>query len=240
MSGASPGSPALLGDALATFGRLSISIGALGAVTAGVLWGADRALMRAHLTGTGATVPMIVLWALVVFAETAAATSIALRHVRGEQPSTGAAFASAGVRLWAVTGASIFTAAAFTAGLAALVVPGLAALAALALALPAAVDERGGPWRAISRSVQLTRGHRLRVLVVVGGLILVTVGTIVATVTAVLRIEVAVGEQAVIVTALFASHTIAMLPAVGVAVVYEALRRIQEAPRGAELERVFE
>lgn len=69
-------------------------------------------------------------------------------------------------------------------GLLLLVVPGVLAYLILVLAAPAAVMERSGLGESLRRSVQLTRGHRGRILgvAVLAGLIAVVAGTVVTTV----------------------------------------------------------
>ncbi|BDG04580.1 hypothetical protein [Anaeromyxobacter oryzae] len=145
-----------------------------------------------------------------------------------------------------VVAIGVLSAAAVLVGSAALVVPGIAVAAALAPALPIALGEGAGPLRALARSVELTRGHRVGVAL--GQLLL-------GVVAAVLSLGVRACADAIPDGALprgAASDvvfwgvvpvlvlTALTLPFVGATVAYRALVAAKEAPTAAALEVVFE
>jgi hypothetical protein len=101
---------------------------------------------------------------LLGFVVTGALTSGVLRALEGERPTLGAMARLGLARTWRVFGATFLASLAVLLGLVALVVPGLFIASAVAVAVPVAVAEERGATDAISRSFELTKGSRLRVL----------------------------------------------------------------------------
>ncbi|HET8538604.1 MAG TPA: hypothetical protein VFL83_01905 [Anaeromyxobacter sp.] len=230
----------IVGRSVTVFGRGLAPISLLASGVTAFLWVADRAfspmLLGGALGGPAAEAVEIALWLALILFQGAAVTAIALRTIRGERAGAVRAAAIAARRLGAVVGASLLTAAAVVPGVAAFVAPGLAALASFAVAVPVAVDERGGPVRALLRSADLTRGRRLRVG---AGLVLVAVlcsACVLLLWAGLFRIAPRTSWTGF--AALLGLHALLALPAVAAAVVYEALRDAREAPE-RELERVF-
>ncbi len=79
-------------------------------------------------------------------------------------------------------GAAAVVALAVSAGLVLLAIPGAIAFAVLAFAVPVVPLERAGLGTALRRSVELSRGHRLRIFAVM--LLALVISTIVSTVVA--------------------------------------------------------
>lgn len=240
MSGAPVRAGAIVGRALSEFGRTAGWTLALAALAFGVSWAVDEGIGAAHLRRTRVDFVVVpATWLAGWAVELAAATSLALARLRGERPSAAGAIRAALRRALPVGAACALSAAAVAAGLAALVLPGLVALGALGLALPAAVDERCGPWRALARSAEVTRGCRGRVLVALGvlsvtaGALAIAVAAVCASIEELAGVEVGAFGSAIGIT------WAAALPAIGAAVAYHAVRGAREAPRAPELERVF-
>ncbi len=115
-------------------------------------------------------VASLALWAALTVVHAGAATSGALRAARGEPFGFRRSLADGVRRSPAVLAVALVTGAAVLAGTAVLLVPGAAALAMLCAAVPAAVAEAAGPFRALGRSLDLTRGDRVGVLAGVAGI----------------------------------------------------------------------
>ena len=236
MSGAPPGAVALVGRSLTEFGRMLGWLAPLAALGVLAPEGLDRALRAAHLRGPAADAAVIGTWVVLGAFQLTAATSRALSRLRGERPRLHETLRTAARRLVPVALASALCAAAVLAGLAVLVAPGVVALASVAVAPAVAAGERGGPWRAVVRSLDLTRGYRGRALAA-----LALLSAIAAIGVAVAGASLSTWNDAELVALAGIStfHLFASLPAVGTAVVYEALREAKEAPREADLARVF-
>jgi hypothetical protein len=177
---------------------------------------------------------MVVLatWALATAVQVGAATAGALRVLRGERFGFGAALAAGFTRAAAVLLVGVLTVAAALAGAAALVAPGAVALASLAAAVPAVADG-AGPFRAIARSLDLTRGHRPAVFLAV--VIVGAAASAAAWVPAVLAFDV---HPAAPLAAIFWFALFVPAPAVAAAAAYVELRERKEGR--PELARVFE
>jgi uncharacterized membrane protein len=96
--------------------------------------------------------------AIVVFA--------AFQDLRGRQVNAAESFRRGVARLFPAIIASILVGLMTGIGLLLCVVPGLIALTAMAVVLPACVVERLGPIESMSRSADLTSGHRWPILAV--------------------------------------------------------------------------
>lgn len=229
----------VVGRALTEFGRMLGWVAALSALCVLVPEALDRAFRAVRFRGLAADLAVVGsavgLWAV----QLAAATSRALSSLRGERRPWHATLGTAARRLPPIVLAVALCVAAVVAGVAVLVAPGLVALASLAVAPVAAVDERGGPLRALRRSLELTRGHRGRVLGALAVLGAVAGAGILAAWSALVILDVE-GPTVGPLAAIYAFVLFASIPAVGAAVVYETLRGAREAPRQAELARVFD
>jgi hypothetical protein len=185
------------------------------------------------------------LWAistLLGFIATGALTAGSLRGARGERARAGEMLRTGFRRIWMVLCVSIAGQLAMVLGLALLIAPGLAVAAGLWVAVPAAVTERWeGTSDALTRSWELTRGRRWKVLAV--ALLAVAVSAGAAAVVAIALDEVAAwGANAPAVAAVQeAATSIAIgFVAISAAVTYHDLRVAREGPDGAELAAVFE
>jgi hypothetical protein len=201
--------------------------------------------------GVAGQVVAWIAWTALILLELAVVTSYALRRLRREPASVVTALAEGVARLPAVAATCALSTVAIGFGLVVFLGPGLVALSSLSVALPAAVDGRGDAWASINRSVELTHGVRVRVLaaaaLLLAAWVLANVAFAVAfsyvaqplTAAAIAR-DLLVAIDVVKLAAFSGVHVLVALPAVGAAVVYEALREAKESPRPAELERVFE
>lgn len=179
---------------------------------------------------------MLTLWGLLTVIQLGAVTSGTLRAVRGEPFGFGAALGEGFRRSPAVLVASLVAGIAVFAGLAVMIAPGAVAFAALSLGVPAVVEERIGPHRALVRSLDLTRDARAGLfgsLTLISAIALVaTWGPIAATVDG--------SNELVGVAYPFLVAFFAQVPAVGCAVAYSELRDRKEGRPTAELAKVFE
>jgi hypothetical protein len=195
---------------------------------------------------SGGTVePSRALWlvsTLLGFIATGALTAGALRGIRGERARAGDMLRVGLRRLWNVLSVSIVGQLAALLGLALLIVPGLAVVAGLWVAVPAAVTERwAGTSDALSRSWELTKGRRWKVLAVALVTVVVALGTAFVASFA-LDMVAELGANAPVVAALEeAVSSIAVgFIAISAAVSYHDLREAREGFDGAELAAVFE
>ncbi len=231
---------AIVGRALSEFGRTAGWTLPLAALAFGLSWVLDEAIGVVHLRRTHVDFVVVpATWLAGWVVELAAAASVALARVRGERPSVVGAIRAASRRVVPLAAACALSAAAVLAGLAALLLPGLVALGALGLAVPIAVDERCGPWRALARSAEVSRGCRGQVALALGALSLAAgllgIGVALACAGIARALDVEVGAFGAVIGVTW----VAALPAVGAAVAYHAVRSAREAPRTPELERVF-
>ena len=96
--------------------------------------------------------------AIVVFA--------AFQDLRGRPVDAAESFRHGVARLFSVLVASVLTGLLVGVGVLLCIIPGLIALTAMAVVLPACVVERLGPIESMSRSADLTTGHRWPILAV--------------------------------------------------------------------------
>lgn len=175
----------------------------------------------------------LAIWGLSTLLQVVAATSGTLRVARGERFALAAALGTAVRRAPAVLVAGAITAAAVLSGLAFLVVPGAAAFAGLCAAVPAATDG-AGPFGAIGRSLDLTRGDRPALFFGVGG-------TAAAATAAAWAPVLSLGgdpHPALVLAAVGWLALLAPLPAVAAAVAYAELRDRKDGR--TDLVKVFE
>ena len=104
-----------------------------------------------------------------------------VQALRGRQVTIGESLSEGLKRLGAAIVVAIVVALGVAAGMVLLIVPGLILLTMWAVAIPVATIERAGVGASLSRSSELTRGRRWRVLgaLLVAGLISVAVGIII-------------------------------------------------------------
>ncbi len=162
----SPG--AVIGRSFVVWGRNVVSFSAVvlavqaPAIVLTAVW--DSAAQR---TGED---PSRILWMLSTmlgFVATGALTSGALLGMRGKRARPGEMLLVGFRRIWMVLRVTVVGQLAVLLGLALLVAPGLALVAGLWVAVPAAVAERWkGTSDALSRSWELTKGRRWKVLAV--------------------------------------------------------------------------
>jgi hypothetical protein len=88
----------------------------------------------------------------------------AFQDLRGRRPDAAKSFRQGVGRVLPVIVASVLTALVVGVGLILCVIPGLIALTAMAVVIPACVVEQLGPIDAMSRSADLTTGHRWPIL----------------------------------------------------------------------------
>lgn len=118
-------------------------------------------LDQAGLALWGPMAAGMLLFLLIAPAATAAIAYGVVRKMRGEPVTLGECFRK-GFRRWvSVVAASILMGLAAFLGFVACIVPGLVVMAGLFVAIPALVVEEESASMALSRSWDLTRGHRL-------------------------------------------------------------------------------
>jgi hypothetical protein len=98
----------------------------------------------------------------------------AFQDLRGRQPNAAESFRHGVGRVFPVIIASVLTALVVGVGFILCIVPGLIALTAMAVVVPACVVEQLGPIDAMSRSADLTSGHRRPILGVGVAWVLIT------------------------------------------------------------------
>ncbi len=103
---------------------------------------------------------------LALYAAQSALFGGACRDMSGEAPALGRSVRDGLVRLPSGIAAVLISWLAVIAGWVALAFPGIMIFTVTAVAFPACVIERLGPFAAISRSAALTKGHRWRILVI--------------------------------------------------------------------------
>ena len=94
----------------------------------------------------------------------AAVTHAAIQDMGDRAPDWGGSFRLTLVSLLPLIAINVVVAIAVGVGTLLLVIPGLIALAAFSVAVPALVEERGGVWRSMGRSRDLTRGARFKII----------------------------------------------------------------------------
>ncbi len=94
------------------------------------------------------------------FIATGAMTYGVFQQLRGQPASIGKCLGVGLARMFPILGVGLMMGLALMAGLIALIVPGLIVLAMLWVAVPVAIVERPGVLASLSRSAELTKGHR--------------------------------------------------------------------------------
>ncbi|HWE73914.1 MAG TPA: hypothetical protein VG328_12190 [Stellaceae bacterium] len=156
----------------------------------------------------------------------------AFQDMRGRHFELGESFAVAFSRFFPVLGVAICFGIAVGLASILLLVPGLMVLSAFYVALPACVMERTGPIESLSRSGQLTKGHRWRVFGVV--VVIVVVSMIVGGLLEVVSVAVG-GVVAGTVVNFVWNAFYAAYNSVAIAVIYHDLRVVKE---GIDIDRI--
>ncbi|HET7826750.1 MAG TPA: hypothetical protein VFK90_15555 [Anaeromyxobacter sp.] len=240
MSDFSPGavlrrSLALWGRNFATFAAVVIAVQSPAIVLA-AFWA---------MATDGTVEPSRALWAissLLGAVASGALTAGALRGMRGEPARAGEMLLVGFRRLWMVIPVTVVAQVAVTLGLVLLVVPGLALAAGLWVAVPAAVTERWeGTSDALTRSWELTKGRRWKVLAVALVAVVVALGGALVVSAALEEIAAAGASRPVVAALDQAATAIAWgFLAVCAAVSYHDLRVAREGPDFERLAAVFE
>jgi hypothetical protein len=171
----------------------------------------DHALTSGRVTSPREL--MIGLGIVLVFSQLAAASlTFGVLQAMRKRPLSLVGCLMAGVlRVVPVLAVTIVQVVAVGAGLVLLVIPGIILITVVSVAIPAAVDEQPGIMGALSRSAELTKGHRLKVLgvLMVTGVVGVILNLAVAkTIVAVPGITFALASAStIIITALSATTT---------------------------------
>ncbi len=141
----------------------------------GLFFGLTRSPLQPEQIGWGATIPVIAGTILNTLAQ-AVILFVALEHLRGLPVRPGEAFRKTLGRFLPLLVLGILYSLAVAIGAVLLIVPGLVLLVMWAVVVPACVAENLGPIASMSRSANLTKGHRWTVFWVIVPLLLVSVG----------------------------------------------------------------
>jgi hypothetical protein len=117
---------------------------------------------------SGLGLPLAIGFVLKMFTQ-AVILNAAFQDMRGRKVSVGESFAVGLSRFFPIIGVILLVGLGMAVGLILLVVPGIILMLMWYLALPACVVEKLGPIGSLSRSAELTKGHRWKIL----GLILI-------------------------------------------------------------------
>jgi hypothetical protein len=226
---------ALWGRNFATFAAVVIAVQSP-AIALSAVW---------EMASGGSVEPTRALWlvsTLLGFIATGAVTAGALRGVRGERARAGEMFQVGFRRIWMVLSVSVVAQVAVTLGLVLLVVPGLAVAAGLWVAVPAAVTERWeGTSDALTRSWELTKGRRWKVLAVALVAVVIALGGALVVSFALDEIAASGASRPLMAALDQAATAIAFgFVAVCAAVSYHDLRVAREGPDFEQLAAVFE
>jgi len=144
-------------------------------------------------------------------------------------------------RFWRILGVSFLMGLCVVIGLFLLLIPGLLLISALWVAVPAVVAEQVGVTSALSRSAQLTKGHRLTVFLV--ALVFAAIGmgvtVIIGAIGASAALSTGWGVIAIQFSVQLASAVAGSLTATGPAVGYHDLRVLKEGVSTEQLAAVF-
>jgi len=109
----------------------------------------------------------LVTYLLLYFVLNAAVVFGTVQDLRGGRVSLGACLRGGLAAIFPVLGAGLLAGIVTILGFIALVIPGFIAMVMVWVAIPVAVVERRGPIECLSRSIDLTKGNRWRVLAIV-------------------------------------------------------------------------
>ena len=164
-----------------------------------------------------------------------------LQSLNGSTPRFGEMVNAGFSRFWRILGVSLLVALCVVAAMFALVVPALLVFSAFWVAVPAVVAEPLSLKSALSRSAQLTKGHRVTVFLV--ALVLVAIGMGIAMVIGAVGVSATLGTSSAAVALQFsiqlASAVVGSLTATAPAVGYHDLRVLKEGASTEQLAAVF-
>jgi len=169
-----------------------------------------------------------------------------VRELRGNRAPIGDCIRGGVAVLLPVIGVAIMTFLVTAVGLLLLIIPGIIASVMLWIAIPAAVVERPGVMASLSRSAELTKGHRWQIfgLVLLLGVLTGIAGALVAGVVAVIVGGLTMDLQSSTIVSVLADLAItaffAALWAVVAAVSYHDLRIVKEGVGTEEIAAVFD
>ena len=183
---------------------------------------------------------MLVPLTLIGSAVSAALTYGVVMQLQGSKASIGACIGKGFSRLFPVLGVAIVSGILVGLGCLALIVPGIIIYCMLYVATPVAVTERPGVMASLSRSRELTRGHKAEIFVIF--LILMVIGFVVNQLEeSSLKSATSMGAlKTVLFIRLGAQLIMSTLGSTMVAVAYVLLRREKEGTSVQELAAVFE
>lgn len=169
-------------------------------------------------------------------------TGAALDFLYRRPVSARASFAAALNLLLAVFGFYLLGLLMITVGLILLVVPGVVVALALTVGLPAMLEERLGVVAAISRSRDLTRDSRLRILalILIGAMIYAGASALFGAPVALAGEQSGIPRAALLVIDAVLATLGALLTGAFTAALYVELRLVKEGPGGAALTGIFE
>ncbi len=123
----------------------------------------DEAILKDWQAGLAVYGSRFLSFLLGTFAQ-AIVVYAAFQDLRGRQPNAAESFRQGVSRVFPVIVASLLTGLVVGVGFLLCIVPGLVALCAMAVVVPACVVEQLGPIDSMSRSADLTTGHRWPIL----------------------------------------------------------------------------
>ena len=169
-------------------------------------------------------------------------TAAALDHLCRRRADVRASFATALDLLLPVFGFYLLGLLMIVAGLVLLVVPGVVVALALTVGLPAMLEERLGVVAAMSRSRDLTRDSRLRILalILIGAMIYAGASALLGAPVAIAGEQSGIPRAALLVIDAVLATLGALLTGAFTAALYAELRLVKEGPSGAALTGVFE
>lgn len=224
------------GLALMLTGLPSLLVGLATLQRAGSLSMGDFASPLAFLGGG-------LLGAITSFVLQAAIVHGAVMDLNGRKPTLVECLGGGLRHFLAVLAISILFSIAVVFGLLFLIVPGVIMLLVWAVAVPAQVVEDRGVFGAFSRSADLTRGHRLSILLllVVWLIVAMVIGVLTSALAATLSLT--LSDNVMLVQALVSpigSSISAVISATGVAALYAELRQAKEGVEPDQLAAIFD
>jgi len=201
-----------------------------------LMGGASAYLGPQSRPGVAAVVVGVLLFILAfvfLFAISMAVTLYgAFQDMRGRPFNLGEAFARGLARFFPIIGLSICWTVAIGLGTILFVVPGFMMMAAFYVALPACVMEGLGPFSSMSRSAELTKGHRWKVFG-----IFILVGIVNAIVGSLINVVFALGAGALggVIAGLVWNVLATAYNSIAIAVMYHDLRVLKD---GIDIDRI--
>jgi hypothetical protein len=192
----------------------------------------------------------VLLWVLLYAVSQAVVLHGAFQDMRGKPFVVGTSLKAGLSRLLPIIGLGISVVIAVDLGFILLVVPGFIIMSMLFVSLPACVVERLGPFKSMSRSAALTKGHRWQIfgIFLLLLIVLMIVGAIVGFIGGIVgAIVLSIGGPShligITVTGIvnFVSNALAgAFQAIVVAVIYHDLRVVKEGVDADQIAAVFD